>query len=191
MTAKDQRDEFIRQMRRLKVPTKGLDDWGDLLTDLAVHCSRGRVLVILDEVTWMGSLDATFLPKLKTIWDTHFKKNPQLILVISGSNSAWIEKNILSSTGFVGRVSFQLQLKELPLYLCNEFWGSARNKIDAYEKFKILAITGGVPRYLEEVRTDLSAEQNILHLCYQPTGILFSEFNQIFSDLFAKKETDL
>jgi hypothetical protein len=76
----------------------------------------------------------------------------------------------------------------LPLYLCNEFWGSKRNQINPYEKFKILAITGGIPRYLEEVRADLSAEQNILHLCYQPTGILFSEFNQIFSDLFAKKK---
>lgn len=187
VTAKNQRDEFRRQMRRLEISVTESDDWGDLFTDLAVHCAQGSVLVVLDEITWMGSLDPTFLPKLQAIWDMHFKKNPQLILVISGSNSAWIEKNILSSTGFFGRPSFQLQLKELPLFLCNEFWGTSLSQINPYEKFKILAITGGIPRYLEEIRTGLSAEQNILQLCYQSTGILFNEFEQIFSDLFAKR----
>lgn len=186
ITAKAQRQEFARQMRKLRIPLTGLDDWGDLLTDLAYHCAKGRVLVILDEITWMGGLDPTFLPKLKTIWDTHFKKNPSLVLLLSGSNSAWIEENILSSTGFVGRISYQLRLQELPLHRCDEFWGTD-GRIGAYEKFKILAVTGGVPRYLEEIRTDLSAEQNLLALCYRPTGILFHEFDQVFSDLFSRR----
>lgn len=183
----DQRNEFARQMRRLGITVTNTDDWGDLMTDLAQHCRKGRVLVVFDEITWMGDLDPTFLPKLKTIWDTCFKKNSELVLLVSGSNSSWIEKKILSSTGFVGRISYQLHLKELPLYRCNEFWNDTRGNIDSYEKFKILSITGGVPRYLEEIRTDLSAEQNIFALCYQSTGILFNEFDQIFSDLFAHR----
>lgn len=187
ITASAQRTEVARQMRRLKIPVEDSDDWGDILTDLALHCGKGRVLVVLDEITWMGDLDDTFLPKLKTIWDLHFKKNPELILIITGSNSSWIETNLLTSTGFVGRVSYQLHLKELPLPRCNEFWHDPQGYIQPYEKFKILAITGGVPRYLEEIRSDLSAEQNLLSLCYQSTGILFHEFDQIFSDLFAEK----
>lgn len=187
ITATIQRTEFARQMRRLGITSGGSDDWGDLLTDLALHCTKGRILVVLDEITWMGDLDASFLPKLKTIWDLYFKKNSELILLITGSNSSWIEKNLLSSTGFVGRVSYQLHLKELPLHRCNEFWMDLRGYIKPYEKFKVLAVTGGVPRYLEEIRNDLSAEQNLLSLCYQPTGILFHEFDQIFTDLFARK----
>lgn len=183
----DQRNEFSRQARRLGITVTNSDDWGDLLTDLAQHCTKGRVLIVLDEITWMGDRDPTFLPKLKTIWDTHFKKNSELILLVSGSNSSWIDKNILSSTGFVGRISYQLYLKELPLYRCNEFWQDKRQKIDSYEKFKVLSVTGGVPRYLEEIRTDLSAEQNIFALCYRATGILFNEFDQVFSDLFVHR----
>jgi len=34
---------------------------------------------------------------------------------------------------------------------------------------------------------DLTAEQNLFNLCYQSSGILFNEFDQIFSDLFLKK----
>lgn len=187
VTAQDQRTEFARQLHRQGVKTLNNEDWGDLFTDLALHCKEGQVLVILDEITWMGSQDPTFLPKLKTIWDTHFKSNPQLILLVSGSNSTWIEENLLKSTGFVGRVSHRLHLKELPLHRCNEFWGAQCDSISAFEKFKILSVTGGVPRYLEEMIPKLDAEQNIFSLCYRPTGLLFSEFNHIFCDLFDKR----
>ncbi len=187
VTAATQREEFARQLRRLRIPVTPSDDWGDLLTDLAEHCLKGRVLVILDEITWMGGLDPTFLPKLKIVWDTHFQNNPKLVLVLTGSNSAWIDKNILSSTGFLGRVSYELYLKELPLSICSQFWGANQDLIAPYEKFKLLAITGGVPRYLQEIRPDLSAEQNLLSLCFQPSGILFKEFERIFSDLFSSR----
>jgi AAA+ ATPase superfamily predicted ATPase len=187
VTDQDQRNEFARQLKRSGITVTATSDWGDLLTDLALVCAKGHILIVLDEITWMGDLDPTFLPKLKTIWDTLFKKNSALILLISGSNSPWIDKNILGSTGFVGRISYQLHLTELPLYRCNEFWQDPHGHITAYEKFKILAVTGGVPRYLEEIRMDLSAEQNLYSLCYRPTGILFHEFEQIFSDLFVRR----
>lgn len=187
-TAQDQRDEFARQLEELGAPNRrGKDDWFPLLWDLADHTASGRILIVFDEITWMGSKDHSFLGKLKTVWDTHFKKNPKLLLIISGSNSAWIEKNILSSTGFVGRFSHYLHLKDLPLPKCDEFWGDHRLQIAPYEKFKILAVTGGVPRYLEEIRNNRSAEKNLHRICYQPEGLLFTEFDTIFSDLFERR----
>ncbi len=186
VTANDQRKEFFRQLHEYRLPIYRNDDWGDLFFDLAKECQKGRILVVLDEITWMGSQDPTFLPKLKNAWDRYFKQNPQLILIISGSNSAWISKNILSSTGFFGRVSMRLLLEELSLPECNAFWDDWPGKVSAYEKFKILSVTGGVPRYLEELRPDLSAEANIQRLCFDTEGLLFREFDQIFHDLFQK-----
>ena len=98
ITQVEQRKDFVRQMLEQKIPCFASDDWGDLLDDLAEHCQQPRTLVLLDEITWMGSKDPTFIPKLKTTWDRLFKKNPALVLVISGSNSAWIRKKILQST---------------------------------------------------------------------------------------------
>jgi len=187
VTAQDQRMEFLRQLQEYKLPIYKGDDWGDLFFELSKVCQKGRILVILDEITWMGSEDPTFLPKLKTAWDRHFKKNPHIVLLISGSNSAWINKNILSSTGFFGRVSLRMHLEELSLVECNEFWNSEKTTISSFEKFKILSVTGGVPRYLEEIRRDLTAEQNIKELCFSSEGLLFNEFDQIFHDLFLKK----
>lgn len=187
VTALQQRNEFIRQLRQQKIPSSGSSDWGDLFQELAEYSQSEQVLIVLDEITWMGNLDPTFLGKLKIAWDNYFKKNPKLILIISGSNSAWIEENILSKTGFFGRISLRITLQELPLYYCNEFWYEFKDKVSAYEKLKVLAVTGGVPRYLEEIHPELTAEENIYQLCYQREGVLFNEFEDIFVDLFQKR----
>ncbi len=187
VTAEAQRGEFLRQLQEYRLPIYRSDDWGNLFYDLSQVCKKGRVLLVLDEITWMGSEDPTFLPKLKTAWDRYFKQNFQFVMILSGSNSAWISKNILSSTGFFGRVSLRLLLEELRLPECNMFWEGRSGTVSAYEKFKILSVTGGIPRYLEELRSDLSAEANIQRLCFDSEGLLFREFDQIFHDLFQKQ----
>jgi len=136
----------------------------------------------------MGSEDPDFLGQLKTAWDLHLSDNPDLILILCGSVSSWIEENILQSTGFVGRISLNMVLDELPIKECGEFWG-ARRKISAYEKFKMLSVTGGIPKYLEEIIPTQSSNDNIQRLCFQSDGLLFQEFDQIFADLFSKKAT--
>ncbi len=130
----------------------------------------------------MATKDPTFLGKLKTAWDIHFKKNPKIVMILSGLMSNWIESNILNSTGFFGRVDLDMILTELPLPVCNEFWGSA--KISAFEKFKTLCITGGVPRYLETINPKLSTEENVRRLFFQKESLFFKEFDNIFTDIF-------
>jgi uncharacterized protein len=112
---------------------------------------------------------------------------PQLVLILSSSMSSWIEKNILSSTGFLGRISVEMTLDELPLDVCDQFWQGHRERVSACEKFKVLAVTGGVPRHLEEIQPEWSAEDNIRFLCFEKEGLLFKEFERIFSDLFARR----
>ncbi len=110
-------------------------------------------------------------------------------MALSGSISSWIEENILSSTAFVGRISIDLVLEELPLDVCSAFWHPKEDRVSAYEKFKLLSITGGVPRYLEEIRPELPAEKNIQELCFTKGGVLAREFDVIFSDLFSRRST--
>lgn len=187
-TRLSQIEEFVRQLKRqFFLPSVEFNDWGDVFWFLAQQLPKGRVILVFDEITWMGSKDPDFLGKLKTAWDMHFKKNDKLMMILCGSVSAWIDKNILYSTGFVGRISTVLTLGELSLKESNEFFGNQGNNISNYEKLKLLAVTGGVPRYLEEIRPEISAEQNLKQICFSPEGFLFNEFDQIFSDAFLSK----
>lgn len=187
-TAQSQRDVFVRQLERAGIPGVKPDDWGNLFWHLSKHTQKGQILIVFDEISWMGGKDPHFLGQLKTAWDMYFSKNPQLIIALCGSISSWIEKNILSSTGFLGRITIDLLLEELPLHSCNTFWHPKEGRITAYEKFKLLSVTGGVPLYLEQIRPNLPAEQNILDLCFTRGGLLVREFDEIFSDLFSRKK---
>lgn len=187
-TAQNERDEFARQMgEQLGIPGLKAQDWGDLFTLLAKHTAKGRVIILLDEISWMGSKDPTFLSKLKIVWDTLFKKNSQLILILCSSISLWIEKNILSSTGYFGRVSQKITLEELSLGECNALLDKVGYKGSALERFMLLSVTGGVPWYIELINPKLSASENIKQLCFVRDGILVDEYKHIFHDLFGKR----
>lgn len=182
-TALSEKSAFIRQLEKYFGATNLENpDWWNIFWFLAEKTRYGRVIILFDEISWMGSKDPDFLGKFKTIWDTCFKKNNKLILVLCGSVSIWIKKHILLNTGFVGRVSLSLALTELPLNICNSFFAERMLQLSAYEKFKLLSITGGVPRYLEEISHNLNIDENINKMCFHSSGILFNEFEQIFHD---------
>jgi AAA+ ATPase superfamily predicted ATPase len=186
LTNEDQLSHFCESMsRELKLPSLPFKNWGDAFEFLAKQISDQKTLLFFDEISWMAQYDKDFVGHFKIAWDIHFKKCPQLMLVICGSVSSWIDKNILNGTGMMGRISLNLELKELELPLCNRFW---RDKpVAAIDKLKMLTVTGGIPRYLEEIDSQRDAEQNISSLCFSPSGILFNEFNQIFKDIFSQR----
>ncbi|MBF5059062.1 AAA family ATPase [Candidatus Neptunochlamydia vexilliferae] len=182
-----QRNEFAQQMADQGLPFVENDDWSKLFWAIGKEGEKGRILIALDEIAWMGSKDPTFLGKLKIAWDRFFEKNPKLVLIVASSIASWIDENILNSTGFFGRVDITLTLRELSVKECTKFWGKQASSVSAYEKLKMLNITGGVPKYLEAIDPGLTAEENIHRLCFSEEGLLFNEFNRIFHDLFSKR----
>jgi uncharacterized protein len=187
-SAQSQRDEFSRQLNsQLGVPEVKADDWSKLFLLLAEKVKKGKVLILFDEISWMGSKDPDFLGKLKNAWDLELKKNPKLILILCGSVSSWIEKNIIRSTGFFGRISLKLTLEELPLYDCNTLLKHIGFNRSVLEKFYILSITGGIPWYIELINPAYSAIENIKRLCFEKDGALVDEFQFIFHDLYGRR----
>jgi len=187
-TAQSQRDDFANQLSiQTGLPEIRADDWSKLFLLFADKIKTGRAIILFDEISWMGSKDSTFLGKLKNAWDLHFKKNPNLILILCGSVSVWIENNIISSTGFFGRIALKITLGELSLSECNELIQKIGFNRSVTEKFHLLSITGGIPWYIELINPKYSAEENIKRLCFEKDGILVDEFKFIFHDLFGRR----
>lgn len=184
-----QLDAFADQLaRQTPAPKLPLDGWPTAFQLLASQLpATGTVVLLLDEISWMAAGDADFAEHLKTAWDNHFSKRPRLIVVLCGSVASWIEENILNHTAIVGCCTWQFRLGPLLLPECVQFWGKRGQRISTAEKLRLLAVTGGVPRYLEEIHPSRTAEQNIADLCFNPSGMLFSEFDSIFHDIFTRK----
>ncbi len=166
-------------------PEVKADNWAKAFDalDAALHGKR-RTIVFLDEISWMGRYDDSFAGHLKTAWDIRFSKREKLVFVVAGSVSAWIRQNIQKSRAYVGRVSLDIELPELPLDECIGFWGAKAARTSTREILDMLSVTGGVPKYLAEIDPSLPTDENIRRLCFDANGFLFGDFERIFDDVF-------
>ncbi|MFZ4099131.1 MAG: AAA family ATPase [Chlamydiia bacterium] len=189
MSQQKQRDEFGDQLCvQLGLPRVTFVTWSDAFRFLGAQIPENEeVVVLLDEISWMGGLDPSFLGSLKTWWDQEASHKQGLILILCGSISTWIEQNILASTGFVGRISLVLHLQPLSLQESVLFLREKGFSGSIYEVLKILSVTGGIPWYLDLINPKESADKNIYELCFEPVSQLINEFQTIFHDLFDRK----
>ena len=170
-----------REYRDAETWSKAFKQLNELLVD------GGRTVVLLDEISWMGGYDPDFAGYFKEAWDGYLHQHRDLIVVLCGSVSAWIAENILNATGFVGRDSFDIELGELSLSDSVKLFGPNHERLSTMEKLDLLSLTGGVPKYLEEVRPELSVDENYRRLCFLPRSILFREFDETFNEVFGAR----
>ena len=189
MTNESELQEFARQLAdqcdtERTVPS----DWRDAFRRLDSVIREGeKTVVLLDEISWLAYYDDGFADDLKIIWDNKLKKHDRLILVLCGSVSSWIKDNIVDNGAYMGRRSLDIVIRELPLHECVKFWGSASERVSSKDILDVLSVTGGVPRYLEEIDPSLSAEENIRNLAFSPNGVLRVDFDEMFTDVITKR----
>jgi len=188
--AQDQLDSFAYQLsRHFRLPAMTFRDWSDAFHALEHYLTAEPTVILFDEISWMGEGDPTFIGKLKIWWDALAATDRPLILILCGSVSTWIEKNIIRSTALFGRISLQIDLHPLLLPECGHFIKEIGFKGSAYEIYKLLATMGGVPWYLQHIHPEQMADENIKRLCFTPGGLLVDEFGKIFHDLFNTRGT--
>ena len=124
---------------------------------LSLHIKPGDI-VLFDEISWIGSKDPTFVPKLKAWWD---KQTMHILLMFCGSVSSWIKENILKITAFFGRINLTISLEPLSILESAEFLRRMGMKVSSYDMYKLLSIVGGVPWYLEQFNSHITADENI------------------------------
>ena len=189
LSNEDELATFAKQLsKQTKFKEKKLADWSDAFAALSgqIH-ERSRTVVLLDEVSWLAHYDESFADYLKMAWDNDLKKHSRLVLVLCGSVSTWIKDNIIDNSAYKGRRSLDLVVPELPLKECVKFWGKQVKRLATREIIDVLSVTGGIPRYLEEINPRLSAEENIRRLCYLPKSVLREDFDEMFLDVITQK----
>lgn len=137
-----------------------------------------RVILIVDEITYLLSSDESIQSVLQNIIDTYLLDS-NILLILSGSQVGMIEDIVSYEKPLYGRTTFKLQLKAFDYYEASLFYPSfsAIDKINAYSIF------GGVPYYLSKIDDTLSLKENVVNLIISEDGILFEE-----TDFFLKQE---
>ncbi len=183
VSAQDQKNAFAKQLSTMfSLPSFVFTDWSDGFAYLSKYLTKYPTVILFDEISWLGSKDPTFISKLKVWWDLVLNNQPNVVLILCGSVSTWIDKNIINSTAFFGRISLYLELTELSIPLCKKLLNLKGFKGSDNDLFKIINVTGGIPWYIEQINPHQSADENIKRLCFEKNGFLVNEFNRIFND---------
>lgn len=151
---------------------------------------KAKKIVFLDELPWLDTARSGFIQALEYFWNSWASGRKDILLIVCGSAASWmINKLIHNKGGLYNRVTHRMNLEPFTLHECEQYFkhrSAAFN--DRYQLVQLYMVMGGIPFYLKQVDTSMSAAQNINKLCFQPGGILFDEFEVLYRSLFNKSE---
>jgi uncharacterized protein len=97
--------------------------------------------------------------------------------------------NVVNATGGLhNRLTASVRLKPFTIAETSEFLASRSIPLKAPAVLDLYLVMGGIPFYLKAIEKGLSAVQNINQLCFTANGVLYEEFNRLYSSLFKNSE---
>lgn len=147
--------------------------------------SGGDCIVFFDEIPCLDTHGSGFAKALGHFWNSWASLYNNMKLIVCGSATTWMIKNIIDSHGGLhDRITHEMKLlpftlKETEQYLINQgFHWSRLSIVQSYMMF------GGVAYYLSLLDASLSLTQNIDKLYFDVNGPLRREYKRLFKTLF-------
>ncbi len=168
-------------------------DWLEAFHQLKTYLeslgnSEKRKVIFIDELPWMAGGRSDFLTGFSYFWNSYAVK-ANIVVVICGSATAWmIQKIINDKGGLHNRVTRRIHLQSFTLAETEAYFQEKHIAFDRYQLLLLYMTMGGIPHYLDQVEGGKSAIQNIDDICFQPQGLLRTEFDNLYSALFSNSD---
>lgn len=172
-------------------PTTWLKAFHELTRALETIPNDQKQVVFLDELPWLGSPKSGFIEGLSYFWNSWASKQ-NIVVVICGSAASWMIKKVIQDKGGLhNRVTRLLYLFPFTLAETEAYCKYKGIKWNRYLLLQIYMTMGGIPMYLDQLKSGLSAIQNIQEICFEPTGYLYNEFGRLYASLFKNHENHI
>lgn len=189
-----QLNEFLTSL--LKFGSKDehpIKDWFDAFHRLEALLERkhqkGKMIVFIDELPWLDTPRAGFLSAFEHFWNGWGAAKHQLLLIVCGSSTTWMLDNLINSNGgLYGRTTCEMHLHPFTLAETEEYLNKRGLTMDRYDITQAYMVTGGVAYYLSYFQKGQSLAQNIDNLFFSENGFLQTEYERLFTSLFADNE---
>lgn len=140
----------------------------DFLTE---YTKKERCVVVIDEYPYLAASDKSISSRLQSYIDGEWKDS-KMYLILCGSSMSFMENQVLGyQSPLYGRRTAQIKL--LPFdYLTSACFVPNYSEED---KALVYGVTGGIPKYLELFRPELTVYENIIQLFFDSSGYLYEE----------------
>lgn len=131
--------------------------WDLLFNELARLAQQERLVVVLDEFTYLLESDPGLASVLQRLWD-HRLKQSNLLLILTGSHAGMIEREVLAyRSPLYNRATASTHLQPMPFSALAEFFPH----YSVEERVTIYGLFGGVPQYFELFQANATLEENL------------------------------
>jgi predicted AAA+ superfamily ATPase len=166
-----------------------LSDWSDAFFELRTKIlnsdDTSKKVIFFDEISWFSTNKSYFLPSFEHFWNDFCSTRDDICLIVCGSESAWINKNIFNNRGgFHNRVTGKIHMKPFTLDETFEYIKHKKITVSELDALNAYMVLGGVPYYYNFMDKNLSLSQNIDKLFFLEDSILKNEFDSLFDSLF-------
>ena len=157
-----------------------------LLQQLLIQKDDGRrQVVFIDEMPWMDTARSRFIPAFENFWNGWAVKRNNILLIVCGSATSWIENNLINNKGgLYNRLTAEIKLSPFTLKETEDFFAAKNISMSRYDIAVSYMVLGGVPHYLNLFEKNMSAAQNIDNLFFAKNAKLKIEFERLFGSLF-------
>lgn len=146
-------------------------------------------IVFIDELPSFDTRKSDFIKALGYFWNSWASKREKFLLIVCGSSTSWMMKNVIDSHGGLhDRITREIHLKEFNLHETEEYlieYGFSWDRLMILQTYMIM---GGIPYYLSLLDKSDSLAQNIDRLCFHQSGEMRREFQRLYKTLFASPD---
>jgi hypothetical protein len=172
----------------IKTPSNWVEGFILLIQFLETKKTEEKLVVFIDELPWLSGRRSGFLRGLSFFWNS-WAVNENINVVICGSAASWmIQKVVNNRGGLHNRITQYIHLKPFTLAETEAFLQYKNINLNRYQIAQLYMAIGGVPHYLEKVKSENSVSQIIDNLCFTQNGVLTNEFSKLYPALFENAE---
>ncbi len=189
-----QLQNFITELNRqgntsLACPKSWIEAFSCLRTFIEGLPEDEKHVIFFDEMPWLDTAKSEFLPAFEFFWNDFGCTVKNLVCIVCGSATAWMEKKIAQNKGgLFNRQTCSLFLKPFTLKETEEYLVSRGIEWSHYDIAECYMILGGIPFYQSLLRPNLSLSGNIDNLFFRKRAELWDEFDHLYQTLFNNSE---
>ncbi len=180
------RQAGMKRPRRAKTWIEAFHQLSELLSDID---SVTKKVVFIDELPWMDTPKSNLLSALEHFWNGWASARKDIVLIICGSATAWVQNKILNNYGGLhNRVTIKMRLMPFNLAECEQYVESQGIVLSRKELTLGYMVMGGIPYYWSLLKKKWSLDQNIDNLCFKYDAPLRNEYEALYASLFKNPE---
>lgn len=148
-----------------------------------------RCVVFIDELSCLDTPKAGFVHALGHFWNSWANWQPQIMLIVCGSATSWMVRNIIDDHGGLhDRITHEIHLHPFTLAETEKYFAANGFTWKRLSILQTYMAVGGVPYYLSLFDKSESPAIGLNRLFFSEDAELQKEYRRLFSSLFRNSD---